>query len=77
MKIKGHVILKLVSKSSKSEHEAVCLQAGDKSYILRERGKNAFNNPALEALVGKQIEASGEIVGNIFFIRNYTVTDDV
>ena len=56
-------------------HDAVCIRIEDKIYLLRERGKNAFHNPELEALVGKEIQVSGDIVGNVFFVRNYTVID--
>jgi len=77
MEIKGHVIRKTVSETSKSEHNAVCIRIEDKTYMIRERGKNAFNNPELEALVGKEIKASGDIVGNVFFVRDYTVIDSV
>jgi len=77
MEIKGHVIRKTVSKTSKSEHNAVCIQIEDHTYMIRERGKNAFNNPELEELVGKEIKASGDIVGNVFFVRDYTVIDSV
>lgn len=77
MIIKGRVILKTVSKGSKSEHDAVCIEVDDKTYLLRQRGKNAFNDPEMEALVGREIEASGELVGNVFFLRNYTVTGTV
>ena len=75
MDIKSHIFLKRVSKGSKSEHDSVCIRIEDKTYLLRERGKNAFNNPELKALVGKDIQASGEVVGNVFFVRNYTVID--
>jgi hypothetical protein len=75
MEIKGPVIRKTVSKSSKSEHDAVCIKIEDDTYMLRQRGKNAFNNPELEELVGKLIKASGEIVGKVFFVRNYTIID--
>jgi hypothetical protein len=29
----------------------------------------------MEGLVGKEIQVSGDIVGNVFFVRNYTVID--
>lgn len=78
MNIKGRVILKVIARHSKSEHEAVGLEVNSTTvYLLRQRGKNAFHNPELEALVGKELEASGELVGNVFFVRNYTVTGDV
>ena len=78
MNIKGKVILKVVARHSKSEHDAVCIEVDSTAvYLLRQRGKNAFHNPEMEALVGKQVEASGELVGNVFFVRNYTVTGDV
>ena len=77
MEIKGRIIRQTVSKNSKSEHKAVCIKSKDQTYLIRQRGKNAFNNPELEDLVGKAIEATGDLVGNVFFVRNYTVIDDV
>jgi hypothetical protein len=77
MEIISQVIRKTVSKGSKSEHKAACIRVEDRTYLLRQRGKNAFDNPELEELVGKKIQASGEIVGNVFFVRNYTIMDDV
>ena len=77
MEIKGNIFRKTVSKGSKSEHSAVCIRIDEKTYQVRERGKNAFNNPELDSLVGKEIQASGDIVGNVFFVRNYTVIGEV
>lgn len=73
MEIKGKVIQKQVSKASKSEHKAVCMEFEGKTLVLRQRGKNAFNNPELQALVGETIEASGELVQDIFFVKSFRV----
>lgn len=73
MEITGKVIQKQVSKGSKSEHQAVCMEFQGKTLILRQRGKNAFNNPDLQALTGKMIQASGDLVQNIFFLKSFKI----
>jgi hypothetical protein len=53
----GLVIKAPFALGSKSEHEAILLDTGDKRYVLRREGGNAFFDPVLEQLVGRKSEA--------------------
>lgn len=60
--IVGLVVKKAFAVGSKSERSAVMLDSTDgTSYVLRRRGGNAFQDPMLEALVGKRIHCSGTV----------------
>jgi hypothetical protein len=72
-KITGKVERKPYGARSKSEHNAIYITTDEESYILRQRGENAFNNPELEKLVGKTIHASGKIRENVFFVEEWIV----
>ncbi len=58
---------------SKSERQAVYLETPTGRYVLRRLGGNAFNDPAVSALVGKTIAASGEVRGYTFLMRDWSV----
>jgi hypothetical protein len=75
LELTGRVERKPYGESSKSAHNAVYLITDDESYILRQRGANAFNNPVLEKLVGKTIRATGKIRENIFFLEDWIVEE--
>jgi hypothetical protein len=55
----GTVTRRLVAPGSKSEREAVVLDTGARTLVLRRRGGNAFADPELDALVGRRIRARG------------------
>ena len=66
MEITGKLILKTFSPGSKSEHEAVYIVTSNGEYVLRRVGANPFNDPDLKAMAGKEVTASGEIIGYLF-----------
>jgi hypothetical protein len=66
------VIRKPVATGSKSERPAVLLQTADGEFVLRIQGGNAFHDPRLDALVGKRIEAEGELHGYTFLMKSWT-----
>ena len=68
--LKGKVVLEKFAKGSKSEHNAVFLDTGGKLYRLRKKGGNPFFDASLHELVGKSIEAEGEITPKFFIITN-------
>ena len=51
------------AKGSKSEHDAVFLDTGEGSYLLRRAGGNPFHDPQLLKLVGKKVRCEGELSG--------------
>jgi len=63
MELTGRVIKKHIAIGSKSERSAVCLTSDGREYVLRRKDGNPFYDPELEKLVGKEIRATGDIVG--------------
>ena len=70
VELSGKVVVKKFGEGSKSEHEAVYLETGTGSYILRRIGGNPFNDTSLFKLKGKNITARGTINNYIFLARN-------
>ena len=64
--LSGKVVKKTFGKNSKSEHQAIYLEISECSYQLRRMGGNAFSDPELNKLVGKNITAIGILTGNLF-----------
>jgi hypothetical protein len=58
----GNVIRKQWGRGSKSEHMAVALESGQSLLKLRREGGNPFHDEQLEKLVGRKIEARGELL---------------
>jgi len=73
----GHIILqgKVVTgqfgKNSKSEHEGVWIDTGERQYKLRRAGENPFHDDSLNKLVGKQITARGILHDYTFTMTSY------
>jgi hypothetical protein len=66
MNYRGIVVKALVNVGTKSESHRVLLRTQGRDYILRrvDPTANAFDDPMLNALVGKEIVAAGEPLGN-------------
>jgi hypothetical protein len=60
---RGKVFRKVIAPGSKSEREAVVLETGDQTLVLRRTGGNPFDDRSLESLVGKTISAEGNVLG--------------
>jgi len=75
MELSGLVIKEVVGKGSKSEHDAVLLEAKDGKYLLRQRGGNPFRDPELDKLVGKHIRANGVLTGYTFVMSDWVEAD--
>lgn len=67
----GKVIKEPMARGSKSEHAAVMLVAGGRRYVLRRQGGNAFQDAALDALVGRNIVCTGRLAGYTFLIDDW------
>jgi hypothetical protein len=63
MEVCGRVERKPFATGSKSERHIVYLVCKDGEYLLRRPGGNAYQDPEIEALVGKLICCKGEVVG--------------
>ena len=69
----GSVVKRPFGVGSKSERDAIYLVTKDGDYVLRRQGGNAFFDPELEKLVGKNIQCTGTLVGYTLLITDYTV----
>ncbi|HET6559846.1 MAG TPA: hypothetical protein VFG54_21145 [Prolixibacteraceae bacterium] len=69
-KLTGKVVAQKFGEGSKSEHDAVYLDTGDKKYRLKKKGGNPFYDESLHKLVGKTIELEGDITPGFFVIKD-------
>jgi hypothetical protein len=72
----GRVTKGPFAKGSKSEHNAVCLDTGKASYVLRRQGGNPFQDPQLLKLVGKRIRCEGELSGYTLIMATCKVLNE-
>lgn len=72
MNVRGKVVRRRFGAGSKSDHSGVYLET-DKgpAYLLRRRDGNPFEDPTLDALVGKSIEGSGTVQGYSFYLSKW------
>jgi hypothetical protein len=71
----GDVVRRRIGAGSKSDRDAVVLETGDATLILRRRGGNAFSDPALDALVGQRVRLVGTGTDTTFLIDRFEVID--
>jgi len=76
-KVTGRVSRARVRIGSKSEHEAVVLETEDgHQYVLRRQGGPAFDDPALDDLVGLSLLVEGLESGNTLIMRRWKDAGD-
>jgi hypothetical protein len=71
VRMRGRVVRRRIGRGSKSEHLAVVLVSAEGEWILRRRGGNAFRDPALDALVEREWEFTGERVDTTFIVDSW------
>jgi hypothetical protein len=71
----GRVTRAEIGKGSKSERSAVVLDSAGGRYVLRRKGGNAYLDPELDRLVGREIEAEGELSGRTLIATRIEVKD--
>jgi hypothetical protein len=71
----GIVVRKRVAAGSKSDREAVCLSLPDGEWVLRREAGPTFQDPVLEELVGKTIQAVGREHGYMLIISSWQELD--
>lgn len=74
MELVGKVVRKAVAVGSKSERDAIVLQTDGEDLVLRIHDGNPFHDPRLDALVGKNIRATGVQHGYTFLMKDWTET---
>ena len=75
-RLSGKVVKDSFGTGSKSEHRAVYLESTDGRFVLRRTGGNAFADAKLDALVGKTIEGSGELLDYTFLMDDWKVVPE-
>ncbi len=75
MKLRGRVVRRLYGRGSKSEHEALYLETERGAFRLRRPEGNAFRDPVLEELEGREITAEGTLEGTTFLIDTWKLVD--
>jgi len=73
MHLHGRVVRRLHGRGSKSEHEALVLETDHGAFRLRRPEGNAFRDPALEELEGREINAEGTLEGTTFFLTSWEI----
>jgi hypothetical protein len=73
MVIRGKLIRKTFAAESKSAHEAVYIQTEDGDYVIRLKRSNPFENKELQALIGKEVIAEGELIDYLFTAQSIKV----
>ena len=70
--IQGIVTREVFSPGSKSEREAVMIRADDgRKLLLRIKGHSPFEDPELDAIVGKHIVAEGVATPTTFIMARF------
>jgi hypothetical protein len=68
VRLTGVAVRKPFATASKSERMAVVLRTDQGEYVLRRKGGLAFDDAALETLVGKRLRCSGTLSGYTFLM---------
>lgn len=71
--VTGTVVKKNFGGSSKSEHEAICLETKTVSYKLTLMGANPFHDDRLEKLVGRQVTVRGRVTDYLLIATEVNV----
>jgi hypothetical protein len=71
--LRGKVTRGLYGKGTKSEHEAIFIEAESTRYILRRKTGPAFADKELDRYVGHEVECDGFIVGQTLLAERITV----
>ncbi len=71
----GKLVLERVSPGSKSERMAVQLDTGEEKFLLRRVGIRSYQDPELEAMVGKQVTCRGVKRGKRLYLKDLEEDD--
>ena len=70
MELRGMVVRRMFGRGSKSEHEAIMFDTPQGSFRLRRIQGNAFHDPELDPLVGREVLAEGTIHSGTFLLKS-------
>jgi hypothetical protein len=71
--LRGKVVQGDYGKGSKSEHQAVFLEAGQERYLLRRKTGPAFGDEELKQFIGHQVECDGFLVGTTLLVESIKI----
>lgn len=67
----GTVVLRLVNRGSKSEHEAAFLDTGEQSLRLKRVSAPPFHDPVFARLAGQRIRCEGQLANGVLSVSNW------
>ena len=68
--LRGGVSLGIYGHGSKSEREAVFIDANDARYVLRSKNGPAFGDASMLQYVGKEVLCDGFLVGTTLLVEH-------
>jgi len=71
VELSGRVIKQRYAAGTKSERDAIMIEAEQGVFVLRRREGNAFTDPELQALVGRSIRGRGVVHGHTFIMSQF------
>ena len=75
-RLEGVVVSEVWAEGSKSEHEGLQLDIGDRRWLLRRQGANPFEDEVLAPLAGHRVAVTGRPHGTVFFVESWELLDD-
>jgi hypothetical protein len=66
--LRGRVAQRTVGRGTKSEREALVLDTGTETLVLRARRGPSFGPTGYERFIGRDVEVTGTIVGNVLLV---------
>lgn len=75
-RLQGVVVSEPWAVGSKSEHEAVQLDTGERRWLLRRVGASPFEDDAFAPLVGQRVVVTGRPHGAVFFAEAWQLLDE-
>ena len=67
----GTVVLRVVNRGSKSEHEAAFLDTGEQSLRLKRLSAPPFHDPVLARLAGQRIRCEGHLANGVLSVSTW------
>jgi hypothetical protein len=74
IQICGIITRKKFGEGSKSDHNAICIETNEDSFVLKRIGGNPFNDPVLNKMIGKEVTATGFLDQYQFLASDVQIT---
>ena len=73
--LRGHVTRGVYGKNTKSEREAVFVDAGTERYLLRRKAGPAYGDKQLDQYIGRTVLCSGFLLGTTLLADTIRVVE--